>query len=209
MKKLSFILVILLASLSMSSFGQFGLVNRVKTASGDLTSLKGATELNIEFSYDKMMVGTENEPEYITRRVGEMNKMKPGSGDEWKKKWNDDKGIRYEPNFLKYFTKAMLKMKIAAGTGKASAKYTLIITTEKIEPGLQTGISYAAKDCFLDIRATLIETANPDNKLCVITGGYIKGSESFDVGARITYAYGNWGKLLGMNMASQLKKLSK
>lgn len=207
MKKMSIALMVLLCTMSMGSYAQFGFVNKIKLLSGDLKFLKGSTELNITFNYDEMKVGEMQEADYVVKHSAEMNKAKPGSGDEWKKKWVDDRGLKFQPAFIKMFNARLKKLKMVAGTDKSSAKYTVIIKTEKTEPGLYTGISYAEKDAFIDVRATFVETTNPGTELCVIYGTYIKGAETFDVGARITYSYTNWGSILGGFIVGQIKKM--
>lgn len=207
MKKISIILMVLLSGISFGVSAQFGITNRIKLVSGDFAFLKGATELNILFNYDDMSVGTMTEKDYMEKHSSEMNQKKAGSGDEWKKKWADDRNVKFEPSFLKTFAKRLTKIKIVADAGKTSAKYTLIIKTVKTEPGVYTGISYAEKDSYIDVRALFVETENPDVILAEVSGGYIKGKETFDVSARLSYSYLSLGNLLGGFVVSKVKSI--
>jgi hypothetical protein len=56
----------------------------MKLASGKLDFLKGQKTINLVYSYNDMRVGKGTEQEYITKKVTEYNKDKPGKGDEWK-----------------------------------------------------------------------------------------------------------------------------
>lgn len=206
MKKISIVFVVLMLCIGMSASAQFG-ANKIKLTSGNVKFLKGITELNLEFNFDDMKVGEMNEADYIVKHAAEVDKAKPGKGEEWKKHWVEDRGLKFIPAFIKFFNKRVGKLKMLAATGKTAAKYTLIIKTVKTEPGLYTGVSLVQKDAYIDVVATFIETANPGTELCEITGTYIKGEETYDVGTRITYAYANWGTILGAYITSTIKKM--
>lgn len=207
MKKISIVLVVLLSCFTFEASAQFGLANRIKLISGNLAFLKGEANLNVEFNYDDMKVGEMAEVDYMVKHMSDLDRAKAGSGDEWKKKWNEDRSLKFEPAFMKTFAKRLSKLGTVASKGNASAKYTVIIKTIKTEPGVYTGISYAQKDAFIDVRVIFIETSNPAAPLAEVTGTYIKGKETFDTSARITYSYTSWGNILGAFIVTQIKKL--
>jgi len=210
MKKISVLFFIACAMVSLTASAQFG-SNKVTLKSGDLRFLKGASALNIEYNYDDMKVGTMTEADYIVKHSGELNKAKPGSGDEWKVKWVSDRKARFEPNFESKFVKNLSKAKIAAGQNKSDAKYTVIIKTLVTEPGLYTGVSYVQKDTYIDVEASFVEASNPSEVLCAITVSKAIGDAgefaNYDIGLRISVAYTNCGNLLGSYIVKTLKKM--
>lgn len=205
MKKLSLVLTAAIMMLTMTASAQF-FANKVKLTSGDLAFLKGAKELNIAFDYQTMKVGEMDEADYIIKHQAELEKAKTGSGETWKKKWNEDRPNRYEPAFLKTFVKRISKLGITAGKDKASAKYTLTVKVTRMEPGVYTGISVVQKDAFIDAVLVFTETGST-TPLAEVTCTYMKGSETYDLGARITYAYLSTGNITGAYIVSTVKKI--
>ncbi len=178
-----------------ASFSQAQTVDITK---GDLEILKGETIINIEFTYEKMVVGDDGkEADYIKRKRLEMNEKEKGSGEIWAAKWEEDKKLRYEPKFVLGFTKEN-KMTVSA-----TAKYTLIFNTNALEPGYQVGIS--KKNAGIDGRVTIVETANRDKKLIVMMverpGENKWRGAAFDAGSRIADAYYLTGQKVGKLMS--------
>jgi hypothetical protein len=166
---------------------------KVKVTSGNPDILKPESTVNIEFVYDNISVGKyKSEKEYIAAKTEEYNKKEAGTGDSWAKKWETDKANRYEPKFIELFT-------LNSGmTVKKDAKYTIIIKLLSIEPGYNIGIS--RKNAEIDVEILIVETANRENKACVISVNNIPGGTAFgydfDTGLRISEAYANAGKKL-------------
>ncbi len=161
---------------------------------GDLSILKGETTINIEFTYEKMVVGDDGkEADYIKRRRLEMNEKEKGSGEIWAVKWELDKKERYEPKFILGFTR---ENKMTVST---TAKYTLIFNTKALEPGYQVGIS--KKNAGIDGTVTIIETVNRDKKLIVLRVERPEENKwrgaAFDAGSRIADAYLLTGQKIG------------
>ena len=78
---------------SISGFSQ-----EVDIMKGELIFLKDEKTINIEFTYEKMMVGDDGKEEnYIKRKTTELNAKEAGTGDTWAIKWQEDKQMRYEP----------------------------------------------------------------------------------------------------------------
>jgi len=166
---------------------------KVKVTSGNSDILKPESTVNIEFLYDNISVGKyKSEKEYIAAKTEEYNKKEAGTGDSWAKKWESDKANRYEPKFIELFT-------LTSGmTVKKDAKYTIIIKLLSIEPGYNVGIS--RKNAEIDVEILIVETANRENKACVISVNNVPGGTAFgydfDTGLRISEAYANAGKKL-------------
>jgi len=166
---------------------------KIKLADGDLAPLKDQHQLNVEFTYDHLSVGKDDEDDYIRRKTTEYNNKEAGKGDTWAKAWKDDRPNRFEPKFDSLFNEN--------GDLKAGhfpdAKYTMIFHTTFIEPGYNVGIS--RKNSYIDAEATIVETANRDKVVAKITvdnaPGRLMGFD-FDTGVRITESYAVAGKKL-------------
>ncbi len=202
---------------SATSYAQPGFATNGKTQliDGSLKVLNGQTALSVVFTYDNMLVDGMSEDNYITKKTQEQNKMKSGSGDSWATKWKEDKTARFEPEFMKWLNNSMKKLGIVATavTGEASTTYTLKIQTVQIRPGVYTGVSVGGKsigeDTFIDVQATLIETANPSNVLATIMATKVIGESvsfaNYDGGLRIMAAYQVAGKNIGSFIVKNCK----
>jgi hypothetical protein len=206
MKKTTFLMLALVIGITTSAFSQFG-NNRIKITEGGLNFLKGAKELNLVFTFNKMKVGDMPESDYMVKHASEVDKAKSGGGEEWKKHWLADRTERFIPTFKKYFCKRMSKISILAEENKSDAPYTLVINTDVTEPGLYTGVSVAQKTAFVDLTLTFTASNEPDKPLCVITAYHMLGDEAFDVATRINYCYSNSGNRLGSFIAGIVKKI--
>lgn len=169
---------------------------------GDLSILKGETTINIELTYDKMVIGGFGKEEaYIKKRTAELNTKDPGSGDSWAVKWELDKKTLFVEKFVLGFTKQN-KM-----TVNKEAKYTLIFNTKALEPGYQVGIS--KQNAGVDGNVTLVETANRDKKLVVLFVQRAEDSKwrgaAFDAASRIGDAYYLDGQKVGKFMEKEVK----
>jgi hypothetical protein len=194
MKKLLFICLLI----STSAIGQ-----TVKLTSGSLAQLKGENAVNVEFTYDNMIVGKDlTEADYIKRKKQEYNEKEAGRGDAWEKTWFADRTKRFEPQFIELF------QKYSERAVNAEAKYTIIFHTARTEPGFNVGV--ARKPARIDAVATIVESANHNNVIAELTvsnapgGG--AGGYDFDSGYRIQEAYAKSGKEIGKLIVKQTSK---
>lgn len=59
---------------------------------GDMSSLKDVSKIDLEFTYDNMSVGKyDSEDEYLQERVEKKNEKEPGTGNEWREAWVNDR----------------------------------------------------------------------------------------------------------------------
>lgn len=169
---------------------------KVKLKEGDVSVLKGQTEINTEFAYDGVKVGEfDNENDYIKKKTEEYNKKEAGRGDTWATAWKADRAARFEPKFDELFTDAS-----GIKSGKnPSAKYTLIFKTTFVEPGFNVGVM--RKNAYINGEAWLVETADKTKVLAKISvdkaPGRMAFGMDFDTGARIAEAYAMSGRGLG------------
>ena len=169
---------------------------------GVLSILKGETSINIELTYDKMLIGGfGKEAAYIKKRTAELNTKEPGSGDNWAIKWELDKKTLFVEKFVLGFTKQN-KMTI-----NKDAKYTLIFDTRALEPGYQIGIS--KQNAGVDGSVTIVETANREKKLAVLSVQRAEDSKwrgaAFDAASRIGDAYYLDGQKVGKFIEKESK----
>ncbi len=150
-----------LLSVSGSMFAQ-----KIKLRSGDLSYLKGEKEILVKFTYDHLKVGKMDAEAYVSKKVKEKNKKKPGSGDEWKKKWENDLYSFYPKHFIKHFN-LMTAHKHVQLINEGDAKYMFIVHTTFIEPGYDVGISSTRASVNMEV--TLVAADQPDKPLAVIT----------------------------------------
>jgi hypothetical protein len=171
---------------------------QVKLTKGSVAPLKGEKSDNLEFTYEDMKVGKDDEAKYVERKKSEYNKKEAGKGDQWEKDWVEDRTTRYHPKFRELF-----KEYSGMSTVVPESKYTLILATTVTEPGYNIGIS--RKNAYIDCTATFVETGDRSKVIAVITlknmPGRAAGGYDFDTGQRIEEAYAKAGKELAQYMA--------
>lgn len=204
---------ILLASIvigtAMTSFAQFGMGgSNVILKSGDLKVLKNEKVITTKYDYSNVKVGAFNsESEYVDKKVKEYNEKEKGKGDKWKAGWIGARKERFEPKFEEVFNKKAKKIGTTVSSGAAGTKYTLIVKTTFIEPGMNIGI--AKKPAFANFEFTFVETANPGKIVAELYLNNVIGSSGggfdFDAGSRIAESYAKGGKMLAGFIVKQLK----
>ncbi|MCB0661309.1 MAG: hypothetical protein KDC24_01110 [Saprospiraceae bacterium] len=169
---------------------------KVVMKSGKFDALKGQDEINVSYRYDNMGVGKfDHEEDYVDEKVREKNEDEPGSGDEWKRKWEDDREARFEPKFEELMTEYLKDQGTKVGR-YPYAKYTLVIHTTFTEPGFNVGVM--RKPAMINANISLVETDNMDKELAKATIEKVPGRDAmgydFDTGYRLQEAYAKLGK---------------
>lgn len=141
------------------------------TGSPDI--LKGQTSMNIEFVYDGMKVGELSEELYLKQKSAEFRK-KPDA-EKFLKKWTSDRNDIYEPKFIEQLNKGLKKMELIAQKNTPANMYTMIVHTEKIEPGFYSTSGGNKRNTYINLLVQIVETENRDKVLCTIKGEYIFG----------------------------------
>ena len=136
MKKYLFLALTAFLMLSFNSTD----AQKIKLLSGKVDFLKGQTKINLEFSYEEMMVGKKKEKEWAEKKIQDRNKMKAGDGDKWYAGWVADRDAKFEVKFTDLFNKVAAKMNLFASEGLADAKYTMLVHTIFTEQGVKTGL---------------------------------------------------------------------
>ena len=198
MKKMTCLITVCLLLFMGNGFAQFGAGFKIKLVSGDVKELKSEKDFNLEFDFTGLKVGGVDEEDYLNQKVQEKNKKEPGTGDKFKQAWNDDKEKKYERKFEELFNKNISDVKAKASKNNNSAKYTIIVKTDYIEPGFNIGIS--RKPAFINVTIKIVETANPSNVIAKIMLTNVPGQDAggfdYDAGGRIAEGYAKAGKEL-------------
>ena len=187
---------LLVLAILFMGFANLGQAQKVKVESGDLTTLKGQTEFNLEFVYNGMTVGKyKTEEEYITKKKEEANKKEAGKGDKWEAGWKGDREARFEPKFIEIFNKTCKDVTVAKA--KTSAKYTFVVKTIFTEPGFNIGLM--KQPAYINVEITIVETGGK-TEVAKITMTNVPGADAmgfdFDAGSRLSEAYAKCGKEL-------------
>lgn len=179
--------------------------------SGSFNSLKGQSQVCLQYDYSNLKVGEMDEKDYIARKVNEYNLRVPGDGDRWLVKWKNDRIKMYQPQFERALNIRLEKINIKADTSFTSAPYTLVVKTLVIEPGWNGGV--VGKSEFVNVDVCLVETGNPAiiigtysmNKIPSASAVSILGFD-YASGDRIAGAFGTSGIFLGQYLKKILKK---
>ena len=196
MKKIS-IISILIAFVLTPVFGQ-----KLKVVSGDFSTLKGQTEVNVVYTYDELMVSKLTESEYIEKKMREYNEKEPGKGEKFKESWETSREKRYHPKFEELITAHSKKFKFG---DYPDAEYTITVNSENIDPGYNIGIS--KKPAYLDCEIVLTDKSGSEKcriKVFRAPGSQFSGYD-YDAGTRIAECYAITGKRLGAMIAKATK----
>ena len=195
-----------LAALVCLLFTTQGFSQKVDVFDGKLKFLKGQSKLNVKYDYSDMSVGKfKKEQEYIDEKTADRNKKEAGSGDEWARKWVDDREARFEPKFEELFNKHLEKDGMKIGRYE-DAKYTLILKTTHTEPGFNVGVM--RRPAHINVEAWFVETANMDNVEAKVRMKKVPGQDAmgfdFDTGLRLQESYAKSGKALSKYIAKKV-----
>jgi hypothetical protein len=177
---------------------------KLKLMEGDLSALKGQTEVKTEFTYDDMIVGKDMaEKDYINEKKGKFEEKEKGRGEKWEKAWYDDRKERFEPQFRELFAKHSMMSTVGE-----NAPYTMIFKTTRTEPGWNIGIT--KMPAFIDGEAWIVDSKDKSKVIAKISVRNSPGRSAwgmdFETGARLQEAYAKAGKELGAFIKKNTKK---
>lgn len=180
----------------------------VDLVSGDLSVLKGQTQLRVEYVYSETMkVGDLSEKEYVAKKKAELNEKEEGRGDRFEKNWTANRALRYQPKFEDLVSSFLARQKtgLKVSPDAKDAKYTLILTTTATEAGWNAFVS--ASPAFIDCDIDIVETANRQNCVAKIrvkrSPGRTATGNDWDPTIRIEEAYAKCGKEVGILIAKK------
>jgi hypothetical protein len=200
--------VILLGGLALMIGTSIGYSSIISLSSGSLDFLKGQTQVNVEYGYEKMQVSKQDEQEYVNKTIAALNTKEPGRGDHWHQAWVANRADRFQPKFEEllnhYLTEGKSGLKF--GTYK-DAKYTLVFKTTAVSLGYNVAI--ARYPATLTAEAVFVETQNRNNPLATLTVTKAPGRDAwgndYDSGYRLQEAYAKAGKELGAFISKKVK----
>ncbi len=184
------------------------LAQDLKLKSGSLEFLKGEKTLNLEYVYDGLTVGKEDEQTYINKKVSEMNSKEAGKGDQWLVSWKGDRERRYQPKFEQLLNKQFTDKKVDLQAGKnPEARFTLVLKATMLEPGFNVGVM--RRPAAVSTEAAIYETKDRSRQLALITILKAPGQDAmgydFDTGQRLSEGFAKTGKELGKFLSKPLK----
>jgi ribosomal protein L22 len=184
------------------------LAQKIALVSGDLSILKGQTELNIVYDYSSMAVGKfKTEAEYKEKKIKEANEKEAGKGDQWEQSWENDKTTRFPSKFEELFNKGIKDFNINASQNNENAKYTLIVKTIYLEPGFNIGVT--RKNAAVSFEYLIVESSDHSKVLARMTQAEVPGAQvggyDFDNGVRISESYAKAGKMLAAFIGKKIK----
>ena len=151
---------------------------KLKLVEGNVDSyLKGQKLLKVEFTYDHMKVGKMTEEAYVAKKVKDYNKKHPGTGDEWKEKWENDKTEAYPDFFIRMFNMMMGKTEVRVDKNAEDADYIMIVNTSFIEPGFNVGIQ--SKRASANMEVSIVAKDDPGKVLAKFTITKSPGNSMF------------------------------
>lgn len=184
------IILLIVASLGIITATQ---AQKINVESGDLSFLKGITEISVVFVYpDDMRYGKKTIQEYVDEKVEEKEKKQEGSGEKWKSDFFADRE-RFNEKFIHTLGKYSKSLSVAEAN--TEFKYTMIVKTTFTEPGFQFG--FQSKGSAIDLEINFIETNAPDNVIAKVNMNKASGAAHPDFGERVANAYSNGGAVLG------------
>lgn len=194
MKKISFLLILIISVLGRADVQ----AQNIRLSEGTIPAWGKDWLVNVEFSYEKMQVGSfTNEEDYIERNVTEFNKIEPGRGDRWAEHWKDDRKNRREPAFTSSLSENGFII-------DDQAPYTIIFHTVFTEPGFHAGP--AKKRATINAEVYIVSTTDKNKILAKVSIMGAQGKASgYDTGERIARCYNSAAKML----AKFLKNASK
>ncbi|MFO8130488.1 MAG: hypothetical protein R6T99_11375 [Bacteroidales bacterium] len=112
---------------------------KIMSASGDASALKGQKNVNLEFTYEDVMVGEMTEEAYIEKRMSEYREDSPGEAGKWLEEWKSNREY-YETFFVERLNKKLRKFQTEFGENQQDAEYSLFINIYFIEVGWFGGL---------------------------------------------------------------------
>jgi hypothetical protein len=178
---------------------------------GDFAFLKGQSEINVEFTYDKLKLMEDDltDEKYVADRVADLNEKAKGKGDIWKKKWYSSRENDFQPKFIELVNTILGKEKVDVKFDEklSSAKYTLIVEAIWVYPGYN--VVMVKKGAKVSTNLKFVETANRSNVVLEIKSEKAPGDifgGSFSNEDRIAEGYAKTGKSLAKLLVKKAYK---
>ncbi|MDO5105311.1 hypothetical protein [Capnocytophaga sp.] len=182
---------------------------KFQNETGNITVLKGETQVNVAFNYTNLHLMKDNltEEEYIADRIEYLNKKNQEEGDIWLTGWKTAKENIWQPNFLKLLDQTITKNKgISFNLNLNNAKYTLLVDVIWIYRGWDAGI--VKQPAKVTTTLKIVETNNKSNVLYQIEAIEAPGNQfgsNFNDETRIGEGFAKTAKSFGKLMSKKLR----
>lgn len=175
----------------------------------DLSFLAGQTKFNIEYKYDKMMIGDQTEEAYKKEKIEKYNAAQAGKGDRWAEKWVNSRAMVYEPMFEELLNKLLFKSNkdAAAAKNQKDAKYTIVVNTLETYLGFNAVVMKKNPFCKFEINFVEIATGKVKATGTFKANGVLMGGSDFDFDPTnsVKECYAKAGKLVGKQIVKYTK----
>lgn len=181
----------------------------VKYKSGDdtLSYLKGQEKVKLEFNYTESTIDEfSSEKEYTDTLIAKRNSKKPGSGDKWKKKWEEDKktfALEFETGLKNSIKKKRRKKGIDTIFSEKvrNENFKVVVHITHIDLGYNYGIS--AKHAKVKARFEIYSVKNSTSPITVYEAE-AKGTTAYSIASRVGEAFDRMASGFGKHL---LKKI--
>jgi hypothetical protein len=161
--------------------------------SGDLSKLKGVSEMKIVFDYSVTAVGEfETMDDYVKHRYDEYEEDEPGKGEKWKGEWYNDRETRDQVKFEEQFSK--YSTKFDAGRDIES---DVVMTVKTLRIDIGFDVVAASRPSVISLE---IIFSDSNGEIAVVSVDNAKG-----YGWMIDEAYSVAGKKLGKYLDKEVK----
>jgi hypothetical protein len=183
-----------------------------KLTSGDLSLLKGQSNVNLTYDYSHMATGKfKSDSEYVATKTKDMNKKKAGSGDDWAVKYKSDRESRFQPAFERNLNMLVEHVKLYCRQNANNAKYTMIVRTTFLDQGGFNPTGFGPrKSGYISLIVDIVESSNLSKTVASIEmkkeDGHSMGDLDVDTGTRIQSCYERAAEDLGGFIVTELLK---
>ncbi|MFB6258703.1 MAG: hypothetical protein ABEH38_08420 [Flavobacteriales bacterium] len=179
----------------------------VEIVSGDktLSYLDDKKKIAMKFDYSNTTVGGDEQSEkaFIKQKVKEKNEEEPGSGEEWKKKWENNQKNVYQPAFRSQFSEYLIECDYDLADKPKDADYTAIVHIEMIEPGFYGGVVH--KPAEIHTRMEVVKNGKEDSPKTTMKDEHgTSTGEHMTTKDRLRNAYKNTAMKYGRHFRDQL-----
>lgn len=196
--------ILLFLSLAVFSFAG-NAQQKVTLLEGDVKALKGQSTIQINFTYDSMLVETTQEEQFVSTKKAELEQKQAGLGSRWEKAWTEDRKWKLEPAFKNMFARTLKVSTI----GKA--QYAITFHTTRTVPGWNFGVALVQQESIIDGEAILYDTSDPTKVIARLSLKEMDGrgtiaQHAWETGDQIAKAYETAGRELALFIKSNMKK---
>ncbi|MRI00793.1 hypothetical protein GH721_09670 [Kriegella sp. EG-1] len=186
-KQLIFIVAFII---SFSAYSQ-----KFETEKGTLENLAKINQYKIIFEYPENL-GVhkyDSEEDFLRAQVAKREQKKPGTGEEYRKLWFENRVNRYEPTFITEFNNFMLEDRhVTVSKHYSEAKHLMIVKVHFIHPGVDIVLWHQKAE--LEVTFEIYDVSNLENPIYATKPLQIHGIADGDEFEKITTAYGELGR---------------